>query len=790
MNENHAFEPVEGLMAQLNAAVPEPQREAEHRATFLANVPSVRVTHTRKARPFGLLTAAAAGCALILFGLLTITRYVPSSSLPSAQEATHPLAGIVPITVENAAQIELLTTLGRGAVRAAEYSPDGLTLTVATTTGIYLHNVANLSAEPELLQGSASTVSTIAYSADGELLAGAYSNVIRLWDAQTYESSGQIETDAFEISKLSFSADGQRLIGVGCAEKQGSSLALPCDQLQARVWDTNTENEIRVISLGEGYQSTAISPDGSLLATTDRANFTIALYSLETGEIVKQFTDRDDIYGMNFSPNGDQLAHTTFSQITVWDVDDLLNTNAQELDNVPPTLQRSNFLSGATHGVVISRDGGRLAAANYSGKVKVWGVAADDPLLSIDIGVSQVAVMDFTPDESGLLTITYRGLIQQWDTATGAEISRSEAYGQPANLVQIANNRSFLTEYGLYDGALHLWDLNAEPISRQILDNAKIDLDLRAVRTVGITPDNAHLIYITEFKVGDNRRLPDIWVHYLETGEDRTMGQWRSGSRHLDPRQIFEPENVLMLLDMTWSEGAFVVRKPLLDRQIRTKLVFGKPNSQYISSIAYAFSPDAHLLAGNVCTKEDNSIYANCPDGEVRVWNTQTGRLLTILDLETAEDALDLNTELAFNPDSDILVVNTCTEGNRANALAIASYIPCPKGKVQFYDLSTLETQSNQASGPLVLQPLPTKLEFTDYRINLAISPLSTPDNLLIALAQTRENTTQLWKVDLQAGTTDLMNTIADTGENVTFSPDGTLLATSGEGTIKLWGIR
>ena len=77
---------------------------------------------------------------------------------------------------------------GKGWISGLEYSPDGTQLAVATPIGIWLYDTTTLQ-EVNLLTGHTETVSTIAYSSDGSMLAsGSYDDTIRLWDTATGET--------------------------------------------------------------------------------------------------------------------------------------------------------------------------------------------------------------------------------------------------------------------------------------------------------------------------------------------------------------------------------------------------------------------------------------------------------------------------------------------------------------------------------------------------------------------------------------------------------------------------
>jgi hypothetical protein len=89
-----------------------------------------------------------------------------------------------PITAENAGRVVELLRIGRGTALDIAYSPDGRTLAVASTIGIWLYDAEALDAEPRLLEGHTGGVYSVAWSPDGARLAsGSWDGTVRVWDA-------------------------------------------------------------------------------------------------------------------------------------------------------------------------------------------------------------------------------------------------------------------------------------------------------------------------------------------------------------------------------------------------------------------------------------------------------------------------------------------------------------------------------------------------------------------------------------------------------------------------------
>jgi len=165
-----------------------------------------------------------------------------------------------------------IARLGKGTISDIAYSPDGSLLAVAGSVGIWLYDASNLS-EVGLLQGHTSSVSSVAFSPDGKTLASAAvwsaggwtfpecpwecpleRGSVRLWDvAGKKVIAGEDYTDG--VLSVAFSPDGKMLASGG-------------DDATVRLWDVEGKKGIAVLDGHTGgVTSVAFSPDGKWLAS-------------------------------------------------------------------------------------------------------------------------------------------------------------------------------------------------------------------------------------------------------------------------------------------------------------------------------------------------------------------------------------------------------------------------------------------------------------------------------------------------------------------------------------------
>ena len=312
---------------------------------------------------------------------------LPQTATPAPSSSqVMGIADILPITLESAAQVELLRTLGdfQGRVWTLAFSADGIYFASADRGSLDIWDAASgqqlfglgvqeidlnsFAFSPDSrLVATGQTIWDVqsqqpihrlhplglhpAFSPDGALLAVSGGRPIKLWDVsggqllRTFES--QADDDSFSIA---FSPDGKWLADSG-------------HDGRIRLWDVASGQVARSLAHGTGndVHDLAFSPDGKWLVSVG-TDYAVRLWDFATGQMLQTMTHSNGLYGVAFSPDGSLVASASCDRtVRLWDA------------------ASGRMLVSLRHGdevtaVAFSPDGRLLVSADYMQKIYLWGI--------------------------------------------------------------------------------------------------------------------------------------------------------------------------------------------------------------------------------------------------------------------------------------------------------------------------------------------------------------------------------------------------------------------------------
>ena len=352
---------------------------------------------------------------------------------------------------------------------------------------------------------------SLTYSPDGKTIAGANRHTIWLWDAGTGQAKATLKGDNEHILALAYSPDGNTIaVGDGIGIVQ--------------LWDSTTEQP-KFILLNDhvAFGHAAYSPDGSLLAAGSSDN-TVRLWDAVSGNHLKTLTGHTWRVGcVAFSPDGSILASgSSDNTVRLWDAvsgnhlktltghyaeiwilafspdgktiagGGCPNDNISLWDIASGKLLKSfTGHTTACRAIAFSPDGRTIAGGGGYGTddqhICLWDVESGQHIKALGGNTSLYNHLAFSPDGE-ILASSGRDGVQLWDVATGAH--RSTIARSSESISFSSDGRTLAS--GHRGGTIRLWNVstgqNLKSLSRYGF----------YVRGVAFSPDNRTLLIASD----------------------------------------------------------------------------------------------------------------------------------------------------------------------------------------------------------------------------------------------------------------------------------------------------
>lgn len=200
-------------------------------------------------------------------------------------------------------------------VLALAISPDEKRLAIAAGSRVHLHDLSKPE-NPRIgsLSGHDEAVQSVVWTQDGKMLITGGFRQIRLWDAATLQSTGQITT-AFvgNLTALALTAD-QRTLFAADGEAGGAGFIHRIDLVEKKVLATWKAHDDNIYAL-------KLSPDGKALASA-AADKLARLWNVADGKLISSYEGHTNhVLSVAFNKDATQLATAGADrEIKVWDV--------------------------------------------------------------------------------------------------------------------------------------------------------------------------------------------------------------------------------------------------------------------------------------------------------------------------------------------------------------------------------------------------------------------------------------------------------------------------------------
>jgi WD40 repeat protein len=282
------------------------------------------------------------------------------------------------------------------------------------------------------LQGDAAAIGAAAFSPDGASVAASYPTIpgggatagkhaIRLIEAKTGKQLRAFDGHTADISSLSFSQDGARMVSVGV---DGS----------LKIWEVRSGRELQEATVpvsrkaDDNSTELLLAPGGAHLATWDENEYW-SIWETQTGRMVgKLGTPLGAVRLISMVPRSQVLRAANFidsaGAINSWDL------QTGRLVGTVPVQAASGFHSGYSTKIAFSPDGALAVTGsgndetdekNPSGSnpLTIWDVASGTVVRTLAGHPKQTAALAFSPDGQSILSAGGDGSATLWNVADG-----------------------------------------------------------------------------------------------------------------------------------------------------------------------------------------------------------------------------------------------------------------------------------------------------------------------------------------------------------------------------------
>jgi WD40 repeat protein len=323
-----------------------------------------------------------------------------SASLVRVMESAVP-ADLVPITPENADQLQEFTQLAATLAIGFAFSPDTrLLATYSWDTVINIYDVRTKILITTLTKHTKG-LSKVAFSPDGSEMASASGDgSVKIWNTQTWGMRTEFRGHADSVMTMAYSPDGADIASV---DRDGVMI----------IWDVKTGERLHVIDAKTNpVNDVVFSPDGSKIATAGSyQNGMLRLWDAATGEQIWQKYAGGNLR-IAFSSDGKTLFVGTGGALQ------LLEINVETKD----TTFMTSSAGGSPASLDINSAGTLIAAGTFSGLFTVTGVESQKVLFLNNSPEDVVYPGDevaFSPDGRLLVSTDSNKAVYLWGVHGG-----------------------------------------------------------------------------------------------------------------------------------------------------------------------------------------------------------------------------------------------------------------------------------------------------------------------------------------------------------------------------------
>ncbi|HEY1066337.1 MAG TPA: c-type cytochrome domain-containing protein, partial [Pirellulales bacterium] len=305
-------------------------------------------------------------------------------------------------------------------VSALAYSPDGSLIAIGGLFEVVLHKADGTGVAARLI-GQSERITSVAFSPDGKLLAATGGcpcrfGEVQIWDvaSKTLKTSVQITFD--DLYGASWSHDGTR-VAFGCADKS------------VRAIEAETGKQVLFQGAHNDWVlGTVWSIDASHLVSVSR-DMSMKLIEVGTQRFVDNITSitpgalKGGLLSVDRHPTRDELlVGGSDGQPKIYK---MYRTEARKIGDDFNKLKEFSTLPGRVFTVRYSKDGSKIVCGSSfegRGSIRVYEADSTKPICDAEGPIGGVFAAAFSPDATRFAATGFDGMVRVYDAATGKKL--------------------------------------------------------------------------------------------------------------------------------------------------------------------------------------------------------------------------------------------------------------------------------------------------------------------------------------------------------------------------------
>lgn len=582
-------------------------------------------------------------------------------SVSHAQEGSLLPPDLPVITPNNIDQVQEITSIGNGGAGRLYWSPDGKTLALNNSYGVWLHDIQALADEPRFIPEP--DLDAVHFSDDGTLLvtwrAQRHVDVpARVWEVATGEEvlnwkaadisenpNWRYQIDAFETGPM---VDRHQLITFRDIvtgkelyryRSHPANLYFSGDRSIAAIGHGHRNHLTFDVAIGEPIwihtdesayvpgKIRQLSSDGNLvIMSTSEGD--LSLHRSSDGEFIRQLetTEERNLWFIGFTPDDRHIVarDSTENLVLVWETQTGEILNTFQLDE--------RFASSVHDDWTIVADDLLMAVSTGTGHITFYNLQTAEETAAIH---ADEVLFDYAYSTDGccVATISVAGVLRIWDLETVQQVFQMDRYQAVGEVTAISPDGRLLvtveplppTRMSLREATVRIWDLH----SGQVID--ELEQPYSPYPIVEFHPDGGQFATNT------------MGPYSLE------RGNWAWNMPGLSALDIaYSPDGRYFAVTGGTYGPTYGLRPPIYHT-----LTIYDASEQLLASIPESIPDGGGFMA--VAFSADGQLIAAASDSSVTIW-----RFNQVLDGDYTPEAilqsLEMIGDLAFSPDGTRLI--------------------------------------------------------------------------------------------------------------------------------------